>query len=86
MKKGQNEMNTLRFMGLTIYYPLSRRVYNEETNQVIFINQLLDEIHGIIEIDGSKINLHPRFNVHFSIESTELPSLSTLKKNKMIML
>ncbi len=62
------------FNGFTLNYHESINIYvNDEMKRVIFISKDNDEIHGILELDEvNKVKIHPRWNVNFSIENTEV--------------
>ncbi|PWU70012.1 MULTISPECIES: hypothetical protein [Gracilibacillus] len=67
-------MKKMNFNGFTLKYHKSINVYvNDEMKQVIFISKNNDEIHGMLELDErNKIKIHPRWNVNFSVENTEI--------------
>ncbi|WP_217585971.1 hypothetical protein [Lentibacillus saliphilus] len=67
-------MKNMIFNGFTLNYHESINIYvNDEMKRVIFISKDNDEIHGILELDEvNKVKIHPRWNVNFSIENTEV--------------
>ncbi len=67
-------MKNMIFNGFTLNYHKSINVYvNEEMKRVIFISKDNDEIHGMLEFNESnKVKIHPRWNVNFSVENTEV--------------
>lgn len=46
------------------YNPIMNGVFDEKQNIIVFLSQNYDEIHLIVELKGSTLAFHPRWNIN----------------------